>query len=111
MKYDYTIYEGKGRDEEVQSFFHELVKGSIGIVKMEILMSPSGLNCYFGCNHNTWAMLCEQLGEEKLKAWRKRAAEYFKTVEFARILRELADILTGLPDEAEAGEGYGKEDS
>ena len=44
-------------------------------------------------------------GEEKLEAWRKRAGEYFKTEEFALILQELAEILAGLPDETEAGEG------
>lgn len=99
MNFKYTIFEGKGRGVDVQNFFRELTKGGIEIVKMEILLSPRGLNCCFGSNRNTWSLLCEVCGEEKLEAWRKRAGEYFKTEEFALILRELAEILVGLPDE------------
>lgn len=105
MKFKYTIFEGKDRGVDVQNFFHELTKGGIEIVQMGILLSPSGLNCCFGSNRNTWRLLCEACGEEKLEAWRKRAGKYFKTEEFALILQELAEILAGLPDEAEAGEG------
>lgn len=105
MKFKYTIFEGKDRGVDVQNFFHELTKGGIEIVQMGILFSPSGLNCCFGSNRKTWSLLCEVCGEEKLEAWRKRAGEYFKTEEFAFILRELAEILACLPDELEAGEG------
>lgn len=105
MKFKYTIFEGKDRGVDVQNFFHELTKGGIEIVQMGILFSPSALNCCFGSNRKTWSLLCEVCGEEKLEAWRKRAGEYFKTEEFALILQELAEILAGLPDETEAGEG------
>ena len=98
MKFKYTIFEGKDRGVDVQNFFHELTKGGIEIVQMGILFSPSGLNCCFGSNRKTWSLLCEVCGEEKLEAWRKRAGEYFKTEEFALILRELAEILAGQPD-------------
>lgn len=105
MKFDYTIFEGKGRDVDVQDFFQELIKGGVMIAKMEIMLSPRGLNACFGGNRNTWRLLCELLGEEKLEAWKRRAGEYFKTKEFALILQELAEIMVGLPDELDMGEG------